>query len=497
LVYGAGDAGEVVVRECRKNSKVEYRPIGFIDDDPRKEGRTVAGVPIFGGADKLPEILQKEKVAGCIISSPKIIHGQRPCGTDTPDLPRTRTMDQAAALGLCRGAPGAGPRPFNHRAGRISMNLLMVTGIFPPDIGGPATYVPAMGGELVKRGHRVTVLTLTDNFAHDDRSYPFRVLRVRRGLFKPWRWALTLAAILRAGRDAELLFVNGLHLEAAVANLLLRKPLVQKIVGDWAWERATNKGWVQDGFEQFQTRRHGLKVELLKVLRSFCARRADTVIVPSQYLAGAATRWGVSEARTIVIHNAVELPPATCSTLPLSTRFNVVTVGRLVPWKQVDRLIEALSDSDETGLVIVGDGPERKRLEELARDYHVADRVYFAGQRSKEDTFGLMAACDVFVLNSTYEGFPHVVLEAMCAGLPVIASAVGGTPELIRHGENGILFAPNTRGALAKSLSRLESSSSERQRLAEGARQTVRQFQPFVMFEKTEGVLLTQAQSQG
>jgi len=73
LVYGAGDAGEVVVRECRKNSKVEYRPIGFIDDDPRKEGRTVAGLRIFGGADKLPEILQKEKVAGCIISSPKIL----------------------------------------------------------------------------------------------------------------------------------------------------------------------------------------------------------------------------------------------------------------------------------------------------------------------------------------------------------------------------------------------------------------------------------------
>jgi UDP-GlcNAc:undecaprenyl-phosphate GlcNAc-1-phosphate transferase len=73
LVYGAGDAGEVVVRECRKNSKIEYRPIGFIDDDPHKEGRTVAGVLIFGGADKLPEILQKEKVAGCIISSPKIL----------------------------------------------------------------------------------------------------------------------------------------------------------------------------------------------------------------------------------------------------------------------------------------------------------------------------------------------------------------------------------------------------------------------------------------
>jgi UDP-GlcNAc:undecaprenyl-phosphate GlcNAc-1-phosphate transferase len=73
LVYGAGDGGEVVVRECRKNSHVEYQPIGFLDDDPRKEGRTLAGLRIFGGADKLPEILQREKVEGCIISSPKIL----------------------------------------------------------------------------------------------------------------------------------------------------------------------------------------------------------------------------------------------------------------------------------------------------------------------------------------------------------------------------------------------------------------------------------------
>jgi UDP-GlcNAc:undecaprenyl-phosphate GlcNAc-1-phosphate transferase len=73
LVYGAGDGGEVVVRECRMNSHVEYQPIGFLDDDPRKEGRTLAGLRIFGGAEKLPDILQREKVKGCIISSTKIL----------------------------------------------------------------------------------------------------------------------------------------------------------------------------------------------------------------------------------------------------------------------------------------------------------------------------------------------------------------------------------------------------------------------------------------
>jgi UDP-GlcNAc:undecaprenyl-phosphate GlcNAc-1-phosphate transferase len=73
LIYGADDRGELVVRECRKNASVEYRPVGFLDDDPWKVGRSVAGLRIFGGADKLIEIIRREKVAGCIISSPSIL----------------------------------------------------------------------------------------------------------------------------------------------------------------------------------------------------------------------------------------------------------------------------------------------------------------------------------------------------------------------------------------------------------------------------------------
>jgi len=114
------------------------------------------------------------------------------------------------------------------------MNILIVTGIFPPDIGGPATYVPAVSAELAKRGHNITVVTLSDSLAHNDRSYPFGIVRIRRAVFKPWRFLLTVAAIVRNGRRADLIYVNGLYPEAVAANFLLRKPLAQKIVGDWA-----------------------------------------------------------------------------------------------------------------------------------------------------------------------------------------------------------------------------------------------------------------------
>jgi glycosyltransferase involved in cell wall biosynthesis len=232
-----------------------------------------------------------------------------------------------------------------------------------------------------------------------------------------------------------------------------------------------------------------LKVELLKRLRRFCVCRADAVIVPSQYLAGAVAGWGMAANKIVVIYNAVEAGSPVRAVIPLSTRVNIVTAGRLIALKQIDHLIESLADCSDTGLVIVGEGPERARLEDLVRSRKLTHRVHFAGQRSQQETLSLMAGCDLFVLNSTHEGFPHVLLEAMCAGLPVLATAAGGTPELVRDGENGVLIAPNANGSLSKTLMKLVNSSEERQRLAVGAQETTQRFRPPAMIEATEAAL--------
>ena len=106
LIYGAGDGGEVVLRECRKNAQVEYQPVGFLDDDPCKQGRTVAGLRILGGADKLPEILRHERVARLhylVAENP----GQWARRTDSHGLRGTGTVDQAAALDFVEEGAGS------------------------------------------------------------------------------------------------------------------------------------------------------------------------------------------------------------------------------------------------------------------------------------------------------------------------------------------------------------------------------------------------------
>lgn len=375
--------------------------------------------------------------------------------------------------------------------------MLIVTGIFPPDIGGPATYVPQIAEGLAQRGHAVTVVTLSDRLDHDDGVYPFRVIRLPRRAFRPWRMGRTVLALLRLGRRADVLFVNGLALESVLANFVLRKPLVMKVVGDLAWERAAGQGWTADDFETFQKRRYGLRIELLKALRSWWTRRADRVIVPSSYLAQWVEGWGVPKDRLVLIYNAVEprdgvepLP------VPLKTPIKAVTVGRLIPLKRVDGLLEALKELPDLGLVVVGDGPERPRLERLARDLGVSDRVYFAGQRSKKEALGLMAACDLFVLNSAHEGLPYVVLEAMALGLPVVATAVGGTPEVVRDGETGLLVPLN--GELTGTLKRVVNDYHLRQVLAQRARHWVCQnLSAEQMVKQTEIILLDTMRKRG
>ncbi len=370
------------------------------------------------------------------------------------------------------------------------MRILITTGIFPPDIGGPATYVPMIAKALVERGHEVVVLTLSDDLTHDDRRYPFRVVRLPRKAVKPGRMLRTIWTIWCLGRDVDVLFVNGLALESVLANMVLRKPLVMKVVGDLVWERATSRGWTTDDFETFQRKRYGLRIELLKALRSWWTRRADRVIVPSRYLARWVAGWGVPEDRIVVIYNAVEpVDGVEPLPVPLTTPIKAITVGRLIPWKQVDGLLEALKEVPDLGLVVVGDGPERLRLERLAQELKIQNRVYFAGQRPKKEVLGLMAACDLFVLNSTYEGLPHVVLEAMALGLPVVATAVGGTPEVVKSGETGVLVCPKS-GTLREVLRALVADGKARQRLGEGAQRWVQKHLSLkVMVASTEQVL--------
>ena len=144
-------------------------------------------------------------------------------------------------------------------------------------------------------------------------------------------------------------------------------------------------------------------------------------------------------------------------------------VARLSAQKNVGALLQALAAMDGRGgsmLLVCGDGEEQGRLEAEAGHLGVAERVRFLGSRT--DVPEVLGASDVFVLPSLYEGHPLSVMEAMAAGRPVIATTVGGVPELVRPGETGLLVPPGDTSALAVAMERLAGNAEERVRLGRG-----------------------------
>ncbi len=305
-----------------------------------------------------------------------------------------------------------------------------------------------------------------------------------------WRSVHFSRTILHHTKEADVVLGNGVFLEATVASFLARKPMVQKIVGDPTWERAKNRGWTTDNFETFQNRHYGLTIEALKKLTTFVAGQAEKIIVPSRYLSGWVRRWGIPQDKIVVIYNSVQsfdwvdsLP------VPLTSSVKLVTACRLVSWKRVDSIIQAIGQMDDVGLLICGDGPERESLDRLVKDLGLTDRIYFAGQRTRKDTLALMAGCDIFVLNSSYEGLSHVVLEAMSLGLPVIATSVGGTPELVKNGETGLLIKSGDTEALRSALLQLIRSPEMLQSMRDRTKLAAETFSFPKMVEETEEVL--------
>jgi glycosyltransferase involved in cell wall biosynthesis len=229
-------------------------------------------------------------------------------------------------------------------------------------------------------------------------------------------------------------------------------------------------------------------------------RLSDLILVPSEASKRTVIeREGIPAGRIKVAYNGVD--PAvfkpthdreeTRRELSVSSGDLLVgTVGRLSPEKGgVDHLIRAVAEAREAHpslkLLVVGDGPLRPMLEEVARE--AALPVIFTGTR--QDVPRLLGALDLFVLPSLLEAMPIALLEAMATRLPTVATRVGGVPEIVRDGEDGLLVPPGDRTALAAAIDRLAGDPALRCRLAEaGQRRVLERFTIGGMVRRVENI---------
>jgi glycosyltransferase involved in cell wall biosynthesis len=353
------------------------------------------------------------------------------------------------------------------------LRLALVTGIFPPDIGGPATHVADLREELALRGHRVTVVTLWNG---PNTRTDGGVVRFPRR----WPWPVRLTAVTRwlasHGRAHDLVYATGLHPAAAAGARVATLPLVAKVVGDPAWERAARLGLTNASFESFQRHRQGAwSAGAMRWLRDWSLLRADAVAVPSEYLRQVVKGWSWL-LDPVVIPNGVRLrvPPDVPRRPGRDLR--ALCVGRLVAHKHLDRVLDSVAAVDEVTLDVVGDGPERSRLEAQVQDRGMTERITFHGSLDRDGVARAMAAADALVLASSYEGLPHVAIEALAAGTPIVSPPVGGMAEVLTDGSNGLAVDPPSALELGRALMRLRDDPALRERLARGAREAAGQW---------------------
>lgn len=219
------------------------------------------------------------------------------------------------------------------------------------------------------------------------------------------------------------------------------------------------------------------------ILDRLLARISDKIIAVSQSVKGFYIKQGIPAGKIEVIYNGISLDPR-CSILDARKSFGLsdgesllAVVGRLVEQKGHRYLFEALSMLNgrrKVKLLVIGDGPEQQRLADSVQRLGLGAKIIFTGLR--KDVREFIRGIDILVLPSLREGLPVAALEAMAAGKPVIATNVGGTPELISDGETGLLVKPADPLALSGALEKLLSDRQLAQTMGERGRKRVENY---------------------
>lgn len=313
------------------------------------------------------------------------------------------------------------------------MKVILATGIYPPDIGGPATYVRNLAKQLTKKGVEVIVIAYQQPEIPDsgyqipDDSWP--VIRVSKAGSPILRWLHYAKHVKKHGKDADIVYAFS-SISCAWPLLLagLKKPIkILRLGGDFFWERYTARGGAKSLRDYYKC------CTVLKRWMAWILKRMDYIVFSTAFQQEIYVDAYKNLPSHGVIENAIEAESELRPHL-IHKPLRLLAMCRLVSFKNIANLIRAMAEIDNALLTIVGDGPRKALLKTLVEQLHVDDRVVFTDPVHGEDKQAMFRESDLMVLPSITEISPNAALEARASGLPVLLTEQTGLSEELTKG---------------------------------------------------------------
>lgn len=362
------------------------------------------------------------------------------------------------------------------------MRCLIVTGIFPPDIGGPATFTDAFSKWLGNRGHKSHVISLWNGNKVQFSIEKDLVPRSRRKFF---RFLTVIRSVFRQIPKSDFLIATGLHEEVAFALRLRKKKSIARIVGDPVWERAKNSNRTFLNLRDFQKTRLDLKSNFQRRLLVWSLNQYTVITCPSRELCELVVEWGVSRP-VRYIPNGIKIQ----ETQQVLKKYDLIVVSRLVKWKNVDKVLE-VGEELKLRMLIIGDGPEMEILKRKSQS--ISANTEFLGEIPQQKIRNFLQQSKLFVQVSSYEGLSFSLLQAMEAGVPCIISNIPGNLQVAQNGKEAIIVDLNNQTQLLESIQRVLVTPDLATNLVNGARKRISEsFNEEIQFQKIVEVIINE-----
>ncbi len=321
-----------------------------------------------------------------------------------------------------------------------NLKVLLITPIYPPEIGGPATYTKEIVPLLEKRGHHVRIIALNGKKADNN----VIIIHEKNFILRIAKLFVEIIRQIKSFKPNVILSLDPLSssLPAIVPAKIFGVKIVLRFVGDIAWEKARREKKIEYNLTEFLHRKTNKHILLLQ---SIVVRGYDRVYTCSKFMKEYLTKmYHIPNNKVKVIYNFSIIPPIKNR----SRRKQIITVCRLIPLKRVDRIIAVKKGIPDINYLIVGSGPEEENLKALSgKD----KRIVFLGRKNQSEVLELIARSKALVLYSQHEGLPKVVLESLYLGTPVILSNIPPHKEIYDRMKGiGVYLCRNEQELLEK-----------------------------------------------